>query len=61
MSRTAKTDRQMLRVGAVYRLLRNGRIASKARAAELLAEVGVKKATLEQWLAFSLKHLTLTP
>ena len=53
--RTGKLDRQFLRTCAVWRLVRASRIATKARAVELLDAAGVRHArqTVELWLTNS--------
>lgn len=60
---TGTLDRQFLRNSAVWRLIKAGRITSKARAIELLAERGnkVARATVELWLtAYPMRHVTLS-
>jgi len=60
-------DRPYLRTCAIYRLLKNGRIRSRARALELLEQRHGKHenrhldALISIWLNGPLKHLELLP
>jgi predicted GTPase len=56
---TGKLSKPDLRIAAVYRLMRKGRITSQTRAAELLAERGVKPAVIGHWIAGPFKHLPI--
>lgn len=56
---TGELSKPDLRIAAVYRLMRKGIITSRTRAAELLAERGVKPAVVDHWIAGPLKQLTI--
>lgn len=61
---TGELDRQFLRNSAVWRLIKAGRVTSKAHAIRLLAERGnkVARGTVEVWMtSHSMRHVTLKP